>query len=90
LSAGLIPTGSEKGALDASGTDGLPARRAVEVRKVREAGAATARRDLTAVRSVTRDDRDAIIVVDQVSLEIANSDRGDAKGRRGESATLRE
>ena len=61
MSAGLIPTGSEKGALDASGTDGLPARRAVEVRSVREAEAATATRDLIAERSETRDDRDAIM-----------------------------
>ena len=61
LSAGLIPTGSEKGALDASGTDGLPARKAVEVRSAREAGAATAARDLIAVRRVIRDDRDAIM-----------------------------
>ena len=61
MSAGLIPTGSKKGALDASGTDGLPARRAVEVRSVREAGATTPTLDLIAVRSVTRDDRDAIM-----------------------------
>jgi hypothetical protein len=63
LSAGLIPTGSENGALDASGIEGLPARRAVDVRRDRAAGTATAVRDLTAVRSATKEDRDAMIVI---------------------------
>ena len=62
MSAGLIPTGSENGGSDASGTDGLPARRAVDVRRDRAAGTATAVRDRTAVRSATKEDRDAMIV----------------------------
>lgn len=62
LSAGFIPTGSENGALDASGMEGLPARKVVDVRSDRAAGTTTAVRDLTAVRSATREDRDAMMV----------------------------
>jgi hypothetical protein len=70
LSAGLIPTGSENGARDASGTVGLPARKAAEVRRERATGAA----DRIAVRRDTSDDRDAIVNECNGKV-IANRDR---------------
>lgn len=65
MSAGLIPTGSENGASDASGTEGLPARRNGVVRIARAAvvaGPATdaPALDLSDVRSARSADRDAM------------------------------
>lgn len=58
MSAGLMPTGSENGARDASGMVGLPARKAAEVRSERATGAA----DRMAVRREMREDREAIVM----------------------------
>ena len=66
MSAGLIPTGSENGGSDASGTDGLPARRIGVVRIVRtadEAGPADTvpARERSDVRRAKSADREAMI-----------------------------
>lgn len=68
MSAGFIPTGSENGGTDASGTDGLPARRNGVVRMVRTAAAGPADacpalEERSVVRSASSADRDAMMVM---------------------------